>query len=73
MTPGEGQPLEKGSSQTSSPDQSWFNRACLCKTCDHGLVRDCLKIRCTYFKGHDHSMVLDGIEGFPPTSDNSNG
>lgn len=71
MTPEE-QPLEKDSNKNPPPDQPWFDSTCTCKTCDHDLVRDCLKIRCTCCKEYDHSMVLDGIQGFPPTNDNSN-
>jgi len=40
------------------------------RTCegDHDFARDCLKVRCTCCKEYNHSMVLDGIEGFPPTN-----
>ncbi len=40
---------------------------CTCQSCNHGLARDCLKFRCVCCKDYNHSMVLDGIEGFPPT------
>jgi hypothetical protein len=40
---------------------------CTCQSCNHGLARDCLKVRCICCKDYNHSMVLDGIEGFPPT------
>jgi hypothetical protein len=62
--------LQKNSNDPSS-HQPWFDNTCTCKGCDHDLARDCLKVRCTCCKGNDHSMVLDGIEGFPPTKDNN--
>ena len=31
---------------------------CTCKLCDHRIASDCIKANC------NHSMVLDGIEGF---------
>jgi hypothetical protein len=49
---------------------SFFDAVCSCTKCNHGLVRDCLKVSCVCCKGSSHSMVLDGIEGFPPTTDN---
>jgi transcription elongation factor Elf1 len=55
-----------------------LDSVCTCQTCDHGLARDCLKVECICCKDCNHSMVLDGIEGFPPTQnhnknvDNSN-
>jgi len=60
------QPLIRNNDKPAE-DQLWFDGVCTCNKCDHGLVRDCLKIKCTCCKGHDYSMVLDGIEGFPPT------
>jgi len=55
-----------------------LDSVCTCQSCNHGLARDCLKVRCVCCKDYNHSMVLDGIEGFPPTQnhnknvDNSN-
>jgi hypothetical protein len=37
---------------------------CTCKFCNHGIALDCLDANCTCCKESDHSMVLDGIEGF---------
>ena len=51
--------------------EQWFDSTCNCKACDHDLVRDCLKVSCACCKQYDHSMVLNGIEGFPPTGDNT--
>jgi hypothetical protein len=39
---------------------------CTCKTCNHEIARDCLKSDCNCCK--DHSMIMDGIEGFVSTS-----
>lgn len=43
-----------------------FESVCTCKKCDHGLARDCAKSRCMCCKNENHSMVMDGIEGFLP-------
>lgn len=37
---------------------------CTCKSCNHGITLECIDANCTCCKGYDHSMVLDGIEGF---------
>lgn len=41
---------------------------CTCKTCNHEIARDCLKSECSCCKETDHSMIMDGIEGFVSTS-----
>jgi hypothetical protein len=61
--------LEKDSDQIAN-DIS-FDSVCTCTTCSHGLVRDCLKVGCTCCKGTSHSMILNGMEGFLPTTDNT--
>lgn len=48
-------------------DQTWFDSPCTCKICNHDLARDCIKSDCNCCSSVTHSMVLDGIEGFPPT------
>lgn len=39
---------------------------CTCKICDHDLARDCISGDCSCCSGSNHSMVMDGIEGFLP-------
>ena len=41
---------------------------CTCKTCNHEIARDCLKSNCSCCKETNHSMIMDGIEGFVTTS-----
>jgi hypothetical protein len=41
---------------------------CTCKECNHRMIRDCFKLRCDCYKKEDHSMVMDGFEGFEPIS-----
>ena len=60
--------LEKSNNQI--PGQMPFDSVCTCTMCSHGLVRDCLKVRCTCCKEASHSMILDGMQGFPPTTNN---
>jgi hypothetical protein len=38
--------------------------ACTCKLCDHRIALECKSASCICCRGADHSMVLDGIEGF---------
>lgn len=51
----------------SNAEEVPFESVCTCKTCDHGLARDCAKSGCTCCNKENHSMVMDGIEGFLPT------
>ena len=37
---------------------------CTCKSCHHDFFRDCVKTSCTCCVEDEHSMILDGIEGF---------
>lgn len=47
-----------------SPTEMSRDTACTCKGCDHGLARDCLKLRCLCCKKQDHEMILDGMIGY---------
>jgi hypothetical protein len=51
----------------SDAGQVPFESVCTCKRCKHGLARDCVKSECRCCKKENHSMVMDGIEGFLPT------
>ena len=37
---------------------------CTCKLCDHRVTADCIKSNCNCCTDSNHSMVMDGIEGF---------
>ncbi len=37
---------------------------CTCKECNHKMGRDCFKLHCKCCKKEDHSMVMNGFEGF---------
>jgi hypothetical protein len=39
---------------------------CNCISCDHKVALECVKANCNCCTDANHSMVLDGIEGFPP-------
>lgn len=45
----------------------WLDSVCTCKICnkDHSLAKDCVSNGCTCCDASNHSMVMDGIEGFP--------
>ncbi len=40
---------------------------CTCKICDHKIASYCMKSNCNCCTSTNHSMVLDGIEGFAKT------
>jgi hypothetical protein len=54
------------SKQSVSNAEVPFESVCTCKKCNHGLARDCVKSGCKCCKKGNHSMVMDGIEGFLP-------
>jgi hypothetical protein len=61
--------LEKNNNPVTTENQTTsLDTVCTCESCDHDLARDCLKVRCICCKEYNHSKVLDGIEGFPPTN-----
>lgn len=39
---------------------------CTCTFCDHKVASECMKTNCSCCREINHSMVLDGIEGFTP-------
>ena len=39
---------------------------CNCASCNHKVASECIKVNCNCCKEINHSMVLDGIEGFTP-------
>jgi hypothetical protein len=45
---------------------------CTCKICNHDLARDCISATCGCCKESNHSMVMDGIEGFLPEEKDQN-
>lgn len=47
-----------------SPEQISRDVVCTCKTCNHGMARDCIKLKCTCCSAQNHSMLLDGMVGF---------
>jgi hypothetical protein len=51
---------------TSGSDAIPFDSICTCKTCSHNQAVDCINAGCNCCKGSNHSMVMDGIEGFLP-------
>jgi len=48
-------------------DVGFSDSICTCKQCDHKMSRDCSKPHCKCCKKEDHSMVMNGFEGFELT------
>jgi hypothetical protein len=42
----------------------FIDSVCTCTSCDHKITSECVKTKCSCCKEIDHSMVLDGMEGF---------
>ena len=42
----------------------FYDSICTCSKCDHKTARECCQIKCNCCKSPDHSMIMDGIEGF---------
>lgn len=42
----------------------FVDSVCTCPSCDHKIASECVKTNCSCCKEIDHSMVLDGMEGF---------
>lgn len=50
-----------------SDKAAFLDSICTCKTCDnHRLTRNCIDAKCVCCTESNHSMILDGIEGFIP-------
>ena len=41
---------------------------CTCKQCNHKISKDYFKLHCNCCKKEDHSMVMNGFEGFEVTN-----
>jgi len=64
--------LKKNRNPVATENQApSFDSVCTCDGCDHEFARDCLKAKCICCKEYNHSMVLNGIDGFAP-ADNEN-
>ena len=50
--------------QSDSLDQVSRDTVCTCQECNHGLARDCIKLKCGCCKSDAHSMILDGMIGY---------
>lgn len=58
--------IERGimNSNDTPKETEFIDSACTCSACDHKIATECLKSNCSCCKDGDHSMVLDGMEGF---------
>ncbi len=50
--------------QSNPLDQVSRDTVCTCQECNHGLARDCIKLKCGCCKADTHSMILDGMIGY---------
>jgi hypothetical protein len=53
----------------ASKAKQFSDSVCTCKICDHKVASDCMKSNCNCCTSSNHSMVLDGIEGFTKQSE----
>lgn len=54
-------------------DAVYLDSICTCRTCNHKLTKNCIEASCTCCTEANHSMVLDGIEGFAPPNKKEKG
>jgi hypothetical protein len=45
-------------------EKEFIDSVCTCRSCDHRIASECANSNCICCKENDHSMVLDGMEGF---------
>lgn len=50
----------------TSTNTTFLDSICTCKMCNHALTKYCINAKCTCCTEGNHSMILDGIEGFTP-------
>jgi hypothetical protein len=48
----------------TSKATEFSDSVCTCVSCDHKITSECIKASCSCCRDINHSMVLDGIEGF---------
>ena len=48
----------------SSRSTGFVDSVCTCKLCKHKIASECMNANCNCCTNTNHSMVLDGIEGF---------
>jgi hypothetical protein len=46
----------------------FYDSICTCKKCRHKTARECFEIKCDCCKSLEHSMIMDGFEGFEKKS-----
>lgn len=59
--------IQSSSRISSDPEQVPYESICTCKMCNHGSARDCSKSGCKCCKKENHSMIMNGMEGFYST------
>ncbi|TLX87749.1 MAG: hypothetical protein E6L01_01700 [Thaumarchaeota archaeon] len=47
-----------------SHNGGFYDSICTCSKCGHKIAKDCFKMKCNCCRSPQHSMVMDGIEGF---------
>ena len=48
----------------------FYDSICNCTICGHKMSRNCFKLNCSCCKKADHTVVMDGIEGFELNDNN---
>jgi hypothetical protein len=44
--------------------RGFYDSICTCTACDHKMARECFETKCSCCKTSEHSMIMDGFEGF---------
>ncbi len=48
----------------TSESGGFYDSVCTCSKCNHKMARECFKVKCNCCKLPEHSMIMDGLEGF---------
>jgi hypothetical protein len=46
----------------------FYDSVCSCSKCSHNMARECFSSKCNCCRPAEHSMIMDGVEGFEKKS-----
>ncbi len=52
------------SENNTSHSGGFYDSVCNCSKCHNNMAQECFKAKCTCCKSSEHSMIMDGFEGF---------
>jgi hypothetical protein len=49
---------------TKPHSSGFYDSVCTCRKCKHNMAKECFKLKCICCNISEHSMIMDGFEGF---------